>query len=48
MGLIVLGLGASDNIKYGRIGFIRKMTFEQRLERSVWLALQIPDRAFKA
>lgn len=33
---------ASDSIKYGRVDFIVKMTFEQRLERSV--RLQISDK----
>lgn len=37
-------MGASDSIKYGRIGFIMKMTFEQRLERSVGLAFQVSDK----
>lgn len=38
----VLGLVASDSIKYGRVDFIVKITFEQRLERSV--GLQISDK----
>lgn len=33
---------ANDSIKYGRVHFIVKMTFEQRLERSV--GLQISDK----
>lgn len=37
----VLGLGASDYIKYGRISLIVKMTFEQKFQRRVALALQI-------
>lgn len=35
-------LVASNNIKYDRVDFIVKMTFEQRLERSV--GLQISDK----
>lgn len=40
----MLGLGASDSIKYGRTGFVVEVTFEQRFERSVALALQISDK----
>lgn len=40
----MLRLGTSDSIKYGRMSFIVKMTFEQSLGRSVGSAFWISDK----